>query len=594
VQSSLAGVLQAKVDAALAMAKELHVKGGKKATVSIRTALKKMELPESHFEPIRSKLRRALRPKQERVPRTLLNQEIEDMLVDLVAAFSVHANPLSGLEVRVLAQVMGGLAAMPSSGWLQALRKRYASRIKLRKARKSHHKTILVNLFTALLVWADQTEKILAGIALVAWLIFNIDETRAIPGSKARSVIADANLTQVQFEGALESTLYTMVGCYAADGSTLFVLYIFKTRKLKNGYRQSFYAPQVASNKVTRTNQDFPVYVAASGKGYMNAELWKETMKIFIDLAGRRQGIDRHKPAVLFLDGCSSHTKSYTQQECSKNNMTAIYFEPNSSHICQPADGQIFQGYKPEVDRKAQELNLKTALGAPDQKHFALAISLEAHRKAVTPAVIRASFKSRGIHPFDKDLISANAHRACPTQSFVAATAEAQRELVMVDVIKELKETLSSQPKLDRKVIEDINTPHKLEEVKNWERAKPTRKAPSDEPAANKKQKLAVPVDESSESEPDTSEDEDSQDETDFLVPRLVRSVSNDKCSHCDHRRSYGTVPLACFDCSQYWLCSPCRTNTTALADHMKTHENDPILEGQNTRRTRSAPRPLI
>ena len=366
VQSKLADLLAARVNTALTMAKELHVKGHKKIGIAVRTAMKKMQLSDVHFNALRCKLRRVLQPAQERLARTTLDEETEILLVDLVAAFSVHANPLSGLEVRFLAKVMGGLDEVPSTGWLQSLRLRYKSKIRLRKVRCSHKKTILVNLFTALLVWADETEKILAGIALVAWLCFNIDETRAIPGSKAKSVIADANLTQVQFEGALETTLYTMVGCYAADGSTLFVLYIFKTRKLKNGHRQSFWAPKVSSNQVTRSNNDYTIYVAASGKGYMNAELWKETMKIFIELAGQKQGLGRQKQAVLYLDGCSAHSKEYTKQELAKDNIAAIYFEPNSSHICQPTDGEIFQSYKPEVDRNAQDLNFKAALGAPD------------------------------------------------------------------------------------------------------------------------------------------------------------------------------------------------------------------------------------
>ena len=73
----------------------------------------------------------------------------------------------------------------------------------------------------------------------------------------------------------------------------------------------------------------------------MNAELWKETMKIFLELVAARQGLGRDKPAVLFLDGRSAHSKDYNQQELKMNNATAIYFEPNSSHICEPADRSI-------------------------------------------------------------------------------------------------------------------------------------------------------------------------------------------------------------------------------------------------------------
>ena len=84
------------------------------------------------------------------------------------------------------------------------------------------------------------TDKILARIAMIDYLVFNIDETRAIPGSKARFVIAATRLTQVRYEKAMNTTLYTMVGCSAADGSTLFVLYFLKARRVKSGFCQDF------------------------------------------------------------------------------------------------------------------------------------------------------------------------------------------------------------------------------------------------------------------------------------------------------------------------------------------------------------------
>ena len=62
----------------------------------------------------------------------------------------------------------------------------------------------------------------------------------------------------------------------------------------------------------------------------------------------------------------------------------------------------------------------------------------------------------------------------------MAATEDVQRQLLMVDVINELKETLTSQPTLEKKAIEDINKTHKLEEVPQWQRAKRKPKTPSE------------------------------------------------------------------------------------------------------------------
>lgn len=180
---------------------------------AVERALKKADLKYEFFESVRAKLRRRLKPSEPMSRLKVLNEETESLLVELVAAFSVHANPLAAMEVRVLAKVLGDLDEVPSDGWLRKLLARHGSKVKLRTARKSHKQSVLLGLFSALFEWTDETAKVLAGIALCAWLCFNIDETRAIPASKARSVIASAALTQVQYEEALRSTLYTLVGC---------------------------------------------------------------------------------------------------------------------------------------------------------------------------------------------------------------------------------------------------------------------------------------------------------------------------------------------------------------------------------------------
>ena len=543
---------------------------------------------------IRSRLYRLFNPTQPILRPTLMEPEREKLLVDMIEAFSVVANPLSGVEVRCLAEVVGDLDEIPTTGWLESLRKRYPHKIKLRTSRCSHKKTILVNLFQGLMSWALETEKVLAHIAQLAFLIFNIDETRAIPASKARAVLASSTLTQVQYESVLKSSLYTLVGCYGADGSTLFVLYLFKARKCRNGTHADFYAPFLAPVKHTRSHNNVPVYVEVTPGGYMNKAMWKETMDIFLQLAGHRQSVGREKQGILYLDGCSSHAKAETMQLLRENNVSAIYFHPNTSQIVQPADGTIFQNYKRASAKEVQKLEFNASMGVPDQKHYDLAASLEAHRAAVTPDAIRAGFEKRGIFPWDANVIRANAWRACPQDSFAEASEGVQQELLLIDYIDHIKQENSKLKPLERKDIQDVNKAHLLETVAEWKpRPKGRKKASTAPPPKKKRQTKAIPI-ESEESDMEVDEFEGDDDETDFAVPRLVRSSSAFSCSHCGHQRANGTVPLACLDCSQYWLCSPCRTNTDALATHMKTHEDDEGIGRRKTRnRTNSVPAPL-
>lgn len=136
----------AKLRAATAIAKQLSSVDGMKKGQAIKAALKKAELGDVHFESVKGKLRRALKPKQPTSRLSILSEECEKLLVELVAASSVGANPLSGLEVRVLAQTMGDLDKVPSTGWLQKLRQRHPEKIKLRKSGGCNKETLLLSL----------------------------------------------------------------------------------------------------------------------------------------------------------------------------------------------------------------------------------------------------------------------------------------------------------------------------------------------------------------------------------------------------------------------------------------------------------------
>ena len=114
----------------------------------------------------------------------------------------------------------------------------------------------------------------LEGLALASGLVFNTDKTRAVPASKVVSVLAHKHMTETQYNQTIDSALYTLVSCIAADGTTLFCLYLFKYIHNKNGLRHSVYLPVQAPKRLSRIRQEYSIYVAVSPKGYMNGELW--------------------------------------------------------------------------------------------------------------------------------------------------------------------------------------------------------------------------------------------------------------------------------------------------------------------------------
>lgn len=167
-------------------------------------------------------------------------------------------------------------------------------------------------------------------LALTALLVFNIDETRALPKELNQRLVAAKGLAEVQHVWKTDHTLYTLVSCTAADGSTLFCMYLFRQTRSKKGTFQVINIPERTPSRKTRGKSDYPIYYAVTPSGYMNGETWKALLDIFLELVALRQGVGREKQAVLFLDGCASHLKSVTPDILRVHNVPTIWFPSNT------------------------------------------------------------------------------------------------------------------------------------------------------------------------------------------------------------------------------------------------------------------------
>jgi hypothetical protein len=179
--------LKVALETALVLVKKGHISISEAA----RVAAKRHDLEPSKIEPLRCRINYRLRatPKQQRS--LLLSEEQETFLCDVIKAFSTRANPLASGDVRVLARSI---------------------------------------------------------LALTADLVFNIDETRALPASRLQSLMAAKVLKETHYQQAMDETLYTLVSCIAADGSTLFCLYLFRLVSNKDELHQSVFVPQLVQN----------------------------------------------------------------------------------------------------------------------------------------------------------------------------------------------------------------------------------------------------------------------------------------------------------------------------------------------------------
>jgi len=135
-------------------------------------------------------------------------------------------------------------------------------------------------------------------------------------------------------------------------------------------------------------------YFLMTESGGIDNESWLKVVDIILDVAppGMKIMLDSHKTRD------SDWRAEYELKEA-KIDVTAS--EPNTSHKTQPLDGLPFKTFK----RKYDQINFekRTEKGLP-MTVLELIMSCKEALEAVTPEIIRQSFKATGTHPFNPDI----------------------------------------------------------------------------------------------------------------------------------------------------------------------------------------------
>lgn len=529
-------------------------------------------------EAIRSKVRRHRQRRPKRKPdRTLLGDEIEQLLVELVIAFAYHAMALTKGIITALAEMLAPNKAPLGSKWCKRFIARHHAKITERSPKKSHKRKVLMSAYPSVKKWCTEVKPVIESEAWRSNLVFNIDETKALPSAIRERLVCAKNLTENQYQLVQDSTLYSLVSCISADGSTLFALYIFRKVQSKTLVDQPVHVPKLIPTPQTRSARKYPIYYTVTPKGYMTGELWKQVLNVFIELVGHRQGVGRQIPGLLFLDGCSSHLKNETPDILKRANITTIWFPSNTSHITQPADGAHFATYKNALQDAIAHANLAELIGADPLKQHSLMCSLDAFHTASSPEVVRASFKNRGIFPFDEVKILANAMASIGTERHMDASTAFLREVLIDNMFNKLKTFFSQKKKHEKRFISEVamivdgealpvvRAPKKPR-AKKTTAAKASKKSSSTEVAEQLEPMEAEIVAESSDDEVDDwdlDSPEDSAEVRELEIQRIL-------CPGCNEERNASRVQIACTSCNSYFLCSSCALNPQFLIGHMQ------------------------
>ncbi|KAJ6110212.1 transposase [Penicillium sp. IBT 16267x] len=132
---------------------------------------------------------------------------------------------------------------------------------------------------------------------------------------------------------------------------------------------------------------------AISPNGWISDELALAWLNLFITATAGR--VKRGESRYLIFDGHGAHLTLEFIQTCEENHIIPFAFLPHSTHLCQPLDGKPFLNYKQQFRMMNNDLAFWG--GQPYGTSDFLAIIGPIRKKALTPRIIRESFKDRGI-----------------------------------------------------------------------------------------------------------------------------------------------------------------------------------------------------
>lgn len=143
-----------------------------------------------------------------------------------------------------------------------------------------------------------------------------------------------------------------------------------------------------------------PGSVVVSAKGYTNNELGLLWMQRF-----HHQTLDKSNHArFLYVDGHRSHCTVEALDFADDQNIVVISYPPHATHKLQGLDHTIYGGLK--VFWGQEKRRVETLMRTTVNKSNFLAIYSRARVRAFTEANILSAFRSTGVYPFDRTVVT--------------------------------------------------------------------------------------------------------------------------------------------------------------------------------------------
>ena len=145
-----------------------------------------------------------------------------------------------------------------------------------------------------------------------------------------------------------QSRRSTLLGCIAADGSSLQPFVVVTRKTISHELRLNGYTAE----KVEIVHQE---------NGFIDTllfEQWAEEI-FFREVERRREVLHYEGLAILIIDGCSAHVSDWFLEECLFRRISVIFLAPHSSDQTQPLDLGVFGIAKANQSRCRPDPDLK-------------------------------------------------------------------------------------------------------------------------------------------------------------------------------------------------------------------------------------------
>ncbi|XP_060808094.1 uncharacterized protein LOC132903545 [Amyelois transitella] len=246
---------------------------------------------------------------------------------------------------------------------------------------------------TALRAWFDRVESYFKENDMLQVFqdpkrIFNCDESGFFLCPKDKQVLVKKGSKRVYNRVANdEKECLTVLVNVSADGNVAPPMVLFPYKRLPNNIKSTVPSWWGVGN---------------TESGWMNMESFYEYVANVFYPWLRQQEITL--PAVLFLDGHTSHISLPLTTFCKEKGIVLVALLPNSTHVLQPLDVAVFRPVKGTWRDIVREFRVNNNYGKLKRTDFSREVQ-KCFDRSLKPETIKSGFKCCGLYPFDKQNI---------------------------------------------------------------------------------------------------------------------------------------------------------------------------------------------